>query len=132
MYNQKQVKSTYEEDENELDICEECNRINRYCKSRYFKRNFKNWTSNNKEIDKFIQDTQLSAHRDYEESDVLRWIPYNKFYNIEYIAKGGFGRVYRANWIDENLVDKNKVIALKSLNNSKNITTEYMNEVKKK
>ena len=40
---------------------------------------------------------QLSAN--YSEK-VLEWIPYDRFYDIEYIAKGGFGKVYRANWID--------------------------------
>ena len=30
----------------------------------------------------------------------LEWIPYDRFYDIKYIAKGEFGEVYRANWID--------------------------------
>ncbi|PKY30247.1 kinase-like protein, partial [Rhizophagus irregularis] len=63
-----------------------------------------------------------------------QWIPYNKFYDIEYIAKGGFGKVYRAKWID-GCIDKwdnknqnwkrygsNMFVALKSLNNSENIS----------
>ena len=70
------------------------------CNAIYFQRNFNNWTSSNKDIDKFIQDAQLSAHTDYTLRFVLEWIPYDNFYNIEFIAKGGFGKVYRANWID--------------------------------
>ncbi|POG82137.1 hypothetical protein GLOIN_2v1498982, partial [Rhizophagus irregularis DAOM 181602=DAOM 197198] len=31
---------------------------------------------------------------------IIEWIPYNRFYDIKYIAKGGFGKVYKANWID--------------------------------
>ena len=66
---------------------------------------------------------------------------YDRFYDIEYIAKGGFGKVYRANWIDgyiHNWDNENKnwcrpysneFVALKSLNNSKNVTLEFMNEV---
>ena len=74
--------------------------------------------------------------------EVLDWIPYDRFYDIKYIAKGGFGKVYRANWIDgriekwdnknQNWVRgyPNKFVALKSLNNSKNVTLEYINKVK--
>ncbi|RIA93986.1 kinase-like domain-containing protein, partial [Glomus cerebriforme] len=69
------------------------------------------------------------------------WIPYDRFYNIKYIAKGGFGKVYKANWIDGFIVywdnksrnwkrnGSNKYVALKSLNNSKNITSEFINEI---
>jgi len=43
----------------------------------------KNWTSGNSNIDKFIQSTQLS-HHNYK---ALKWIPYDKFYDIEYILQ---------------------------------------------
>jgi hypothetical protein len=118
------------------DICNECNNI---CNSIHFQHNFENWTSGNNNINKFIQDTQLSAHDDVKRA--LEWIPYNRFYDIKYIAKGGFGKVYRANWIDGcfsnwdfnnkswERKDQNMFVALKSLNNSKNVTLEFMNEV---
>ncbi|GBC24836.2 kinase-like domain-containing protein [Rhizophagus irregularis DAOM 181602=DAOM 197198] len=83
--------------------CRECKQENTgmlYCKAcnvKHFQQNFKNWTSGNNDIDKFIQDNQLSANF---YGQVLEWIPYNKLYDIEYIAKGGFGKVYRAKWID--------------------------------
>ena len=72
---------------------------------------------------------------------VLEWIPYDRFYDIEYIAKGGFGKVYRAKWkdgfvhhwdINYKSWERNGSkmdVALKSLNNSKNVTFEFMNEV---
>jgi hypothetical protein len=41
------------------EICRKCNNI---CSSVYFQKNFENWTSGNNDIDKFIQDAQLSAH----------------------------------------------------------------------
>jgi hypothetical protein len=115
------------------NICEECNHK---CNSIYFQQNFINWTSGNNDIDKFIQDHQLSAHNDV--SNVLEWIPYNKFYNIKYITKVG---MYRANWIDgkisnwdyENQNWKRKgqimIVTLKNLYNSEDITSEFMNEV---
>src|SRR5205823_5129126 len=116
------------------EICKQCGIE---CNAKHFQQNFENWTSGNNDIDKFIQDTQLSAHDNAKEA--LEWIPYNRFYNINYIAKGGFDKVYRANWID-GFIDEwdnknwkregqNKFVALKSLNNSKNVTLEFINEV---
>src|SRR6266536_4032616 len=83
--------------------CKECNQANtafdwcKACNAKRFQQNFEKWTSGNVDIDKFIQDTQLSANYYCE---VLEWIPFDRFYDIEYIAKGGFGKVYRANWIN--------------------------------
>ena len=125
-------------------LCKECNQENtgfewcKACNAKHFQQNFEKWTSGNVDIDKFIQDTQLSAN---ENHNVLEWIPYDRFYDIEYIAKGGFGKVYRANWIDGPInywddknknwerYNENKFVALKSLNNSKNVTLEFINEV---
>ena len=127
-----------------MDICEECNQKTKYrswcnaCNAKHFQQNFKKWTSGNDDIDKFIQLTQLSANNWY---NVLEWIPYDRFYDIEYIAKGGFGKVYRAKWINGHIdywdnenknwkrYYSNNFVALKSLNNSKNVTLEFMNEV---
>ena len=126
------------------EACEECNQKNtdyywcNPCNAKRFQQNFKNWTSGNDNIDKFIQHTQLSADYSFK---VLEWIPYDRFYDIKYIAKGGFGKVYKANWIDGNILwwdnknktwkryEPNKKVALKSLNNSKNVTTEFIKEV---
>ncbi|UZO03229.1 uncharacterized protein OCT59_023637 [Rhizophagus irregularis] len=57
------------------------------CNAKRFKDNFKNWTSGNKDIDEFIQQSQLNAvyYKKY-----LEWIPFEKFQNITYIAEGGF------------------------------------------
>ncbi|GES77253.1 kinase-like domain-containing protein [Rhizophagus clarus] len=118
--------------------CEECNNI---CSGKFFKLNFRNWTSGNDHIDKFIQDTQLSAHVDNEVfKKVLEWIPYNRFYNIEYIEKDGFDEVYRARWIDGYIYkwnyrqqnwerkDRNIFVNFKSLDNPEDITLEFINK----
>src|SRR5437867_3437786 len=125
-------------------MCEECDQENtdykwcKGCNAKHFQQNFEKWTSGNVGIDKFIQDTQLSTNNYLK---VLEWIPYDRFYDIEYIAKGGFGKVYKANWIDGFInewdnknqnwkrYESNKFVALKSLNNSKNVTSEFINEV---
>ncbi|CAB4441065.1 unnamed protein product [Rhizophagus irregularis] len=108
----------------------------------HFQQNFKNWTSGNEDIDKFIRGIQLSTYSNYNVSKkALEWIPYYRFYDIEFIAKGGFGKVYRARWIDGYIdewdneqqnwkrKDQNMFVALKSLNNSKNVAFEFMNEI---
>ena len=85
-------------------LCKECNQKNTFpnwcfaCNAKHFQQNFSKWSSGNVDIDKFIQEAQqLSANKCF---NVIEWIPYDRFYDIEYIAKGGFGKVYRANWID--------------------------------
>jgi hypothetical protein len=117
------------------DICGVCGYY--YCYTKYFRQNFKSWTSGNGDVDKFIQDTQLSAHQ-YDVSKVLEWIPYGRFYNIEYIERIG---IYKANLIDGNIIDwnkynpnwkrnnKNMLVVLKNLNNPKNITLEFKDQV---
>ncbi|POG61640.1 kinase-like domain-containing protein [Rhizophagus irregularis DAOM 181602=DAOM 197198] len=82
-------------------ICGECNepgtgkRWCQPCNAKRFKDNFKNWTSGNKDIDEFIQQSQLNAvyFKKY-----LEWIPFEKFKDITYITRGGFGKIYSAKW----------------------------------
>ncbi|PKY43978.1 hypothetical protein RhiirA4_458123 [Rhizophagus irregularis] len=42
---------------------------------------------------KFIQKTQLKATY---HSEILEWIEYDRFKNIEYLTKGGFETIYKA------------------------------------
>ncbi|GES90480.1 kinase-like domain-containing protein [Rhizophagus clarus] len=123
-------------------ICGECNepgtgrRWCQPCNTRRFKENFKNWTSGNKDLDELIQHSQINAlHR----KGVLEWIPYEKFKNITYITRGGFGKIYSADWpegsirfwdIENQKWDKcpNVKVALKCLDNSSNLSREFLNE----
>ena len=124
-------------------LCRECSQPNtgeywcQSCNSKHFQCDFNKWTSGNKEIDEFIQNFQLNATR-YEE--VLEWIPYKEFENIEYLAKGGFGTVHKAKWIDGYIwnwdIRRNNWkrisdwdIVLKSLNNSQNLAADFLQEV---
>src|SRR5581483_4877518 len=119
------------------DICKNCKSI---CNVMYFQQKFNEWTSDNDNIDKLIQETQLSAHNNTDKA--LEWIPYQRFKNFNYIKKDEFGKVYKAKWIDGkisywdvnnqswNRKNPNMIVTLKSLNNSKNITLDFMNEVR--
>ena len=106
------------------------------CRPKHFQKNFNKWTSGNEVIDKLIQDNQFLAKR----YGLLEWIPYNKFTNIKYIAEGGFAKVHSATWIDGQIKkwsqfsndwrrDGSMTIALKVLNNSENISEDFLNEV---
>jgi len=97
-------------------------------------KNFENWTSGNQEIDEFIQKSQLEAKHSYQ---VLEWIPYSEFEDIEYLDEGGFSRIYTAKWrFGKKWWTKNfllrkvlwKKVVLKILNNSQN-TTSFLREV---
>ena len=114
------------------ELCKKCNCI---CNAMHFKRNFENWTSNNNDIDKFIQDSQLLEHTENVEN-ALEWIPYDRFHSIKFIAKG---KLYRANWINGKIVkwdnenqnwkreNPNMFVILKSLNNLTDFTSELIN-----
>src|ERR1051325_1697131 len=67
------------------------------CNSKRFQQDFNKWTSGNELIDNFIQDAQLKASDNYQ---VIEWIPYNRFRNIQYLAQGGFSTIYKAIWLD--------------------------------
>ncbi|GBC03107.1 hypothetical protein RclHR1_00050015 [Rhizophagus clarus] len=124
-------------------FCEECKQPESYynwcyfCKSKLFKQNFKNWTSGNYDVDKFIQEIQIKAKN---KDQILEWIEYDRFENVEYLAKGGFGTTFKAIWKDGHISDWNcndnqwnrsgeEAVALKCLHNSQGITIEFFREV---
>src|SRR5688572_11842408 len=79
--------------ENYQLYCEKCeqkyiNELTKWCKPcqiDYFKNNFTNWTSGNKQIDIFIQEKQLNIEHSW--STVFDWIPYNQFNDIKEISR---------------------------------------------
>ncbi|EXX62655.1 Cdc15p [Rhizophagus irregularis DAOM 197198w] len=105
------------------------------------------WTSENHDIDEFIKDTIYNAKIKYINNDVyyplfLEWVPFNRFEDIKQIGEGGFAKVYSATWVDgqakyerqDDVTWKKKEsspmkIALKRLNDSQNISVEYLNEL---
>ncbi|GBC20346.2 kinase-like domain-containing protein [Rhizophagus irregularis DAOM 181602=DAOM 197198] len=122
-------------------LCKNCKQINtRYnwcqpCVSKRFQQNLKNWTSGNHDVDEFIQKAQLKTK---DKEHIVEWIEYDKFEDVEYLAKGGFGTTFKAVWKDGpirncddnqwNRDGKTKV-ALKCLHNSQGITAEFLKEV---
>ncbi|RHZ80736.1 hypothetical protein Glove_132g283 [Diversispora epigaea] len=86
-----------------LHKCSKCHRDNtgslwcHPCNAKQFKNEFDKWASGDREIDKFIRQIQLNTKKHQE---IIEWIPFDKLENVEYLAKGGFGTVYKAYWLD--------------------------------
>ncbi|GBC07334.1 hypothetical protein RclHR1_00740017 [Rhizophagus clarus] len=128
----------------ELKDCPECGkpRISfgwcKDCETNSMKQNFPYWASENKEIDELIRHTQLNAS---QTCDYLEWIPFEKFEMVKYISSGGFGSVYSALWMegprwnwDEGAQEWTRAgpmnVALKRLDNSHNISSSFINQIK--
>ena len=99
------------------------------------------WTSGNSEIDEFIKDTIYNATISNYPL-FLEWVPFDRFEDIKPIGEGGFAKVFSAKWIDgqaeyirqydgawEKKDPKPINVALKRLNGSQNMSSEYLNEV---
>ncbi|CAB5377550.1 unnamed protein product [Rhizophagus irregularis] len=95
------------------------------------------WTSENKQINNFVQEMQLEIK---DNNDIVfEWIPYSQFYEIKETGKNGLVTVYSAIWKDgplcyahndykRNMYEK---VALKCWHNSENPIESLINEVKK-
>ena len=51
----------------------------------------------NEKIARLLYEYKLTTEHYYNKH--IQWIPFDKFKNIEYLAKGGFGEVHKATWI---------------------------------
>ena len=69
---------------------------------------------------RLLYDHKLNA----DDNRYIKWIPFNEFGNIEYLAKGGFGEVQKATWIKHDVV-------LKRIYNSGDKIMDILKEVKK-
>ena len=58
-------------------------------------------------------------------NDYIQWIPFDEFKNIEYLAKGGFGEVHKATWIDGD-----QEVVLERIHNSNDKIIDILKEVK--
>nr|CAG8479567.1 4953_t:CDS:2 [Entrophospora candida] len=136
-------------------VCPECNnslpliQIDGWCKDCEkfnFQKAFSKWTSGNENIDNFIKETQLKSTRPI---DYLEWIPYERFKDIKFIDKSnndinnGYGNVATAIWLDgprwswnEEILKWQRtgetIVALKIMEKTKNINSDYFNEAEKR
>ncbi|RHZ46364.1 hypothetical protein Glove_624g29 [Diversispora epigaea] len=143
----KDIEETKELEESEnfedKGTCNECHQNNigfnwcHPCNAKKFQNEFGKWTSEDREIDEFIQQIQLNANKHQE---IIEWIPFDKLENVTYLAKGGFSTVYKANWLDGFIYywkykiedwkrSSKRDVCLKSFDNSTN-KNEFLQEIK--
>ena len=108
-----------------------------HCVRNYLKANFSNWTSGNNDIDNLIQKCQMES---FNPAMIVEWIPYDNLQNIKYLTKGGFSKIYTADWIDGGYDEwdpkgqrllriSNYSVVLKSLENVENANQSWLDEV---
>jgi len=83
----------------------------------------------NEEMAKFLYECRLNRKRHCD--DYTQWAPFDEFKNIEYLAKGGFGEVHKATWIDGD-----REVVLERIYNSNNkvidiLYKKFSNQMKK-
>ncbi|PKC08316.1 hypothetical protein RhiirA5_417071 [Rhizophagus irregularis] len=97
-----------------------------------------------KVIDDFIRYTQSNYVTTDKGDKGMEFVSYDQFKSIEFIAEGGFSKIYKATWVDgpinnwDEIIhknwnitrDNNYIVVLKKLNDSKNITSKELNELK--
>src|SRR5204863_26373 len=102
-----------------------------WCKS-CTQQNFKNRTSGNHNIDELIQKSHLNA-KSYEE--IIEWIEYDRFENVEDLVSCGFRTIHKTTWKDGCWNSKNyrwennMEVSLKCLHNSQDIIVEFLKKV---
>jgi hypothetical protein len=124
--------------------CSECNRQRtapmwcKRCDVLSLKRDFVNWTSGNNDIDNFIRYTQYNAK---QVMDYLEWIEFDQLELVtNHNKRGAFSSVYTAVWLEgpRGILDEEAdtiarsgpiKVVLKRLDNSMNISKEYMKQV---
>ncbi|POG65395.1 hypothetical protein GLOIN_2v1483159 [Rhizophagus irregularis DAOM 181602=DAOM 197198] len=98
-------------EEREVYICIESNEPGtekewcQHCNARRVKKNFKNWTSEKKDIDELIQNSQINT---VHSTKFLEWIPYENLQNIVNINEESSSKIYSAYWPEGNIYIKNK------------------------
>ncbi|RHZ48137.1 hypothetical protein Glove_557g58 [Diversispora epigaea] len=123
--------SYVKKDQNKLEYrCISCENLNDTCSDCKLMEMPK-WTSGNYDVDNIIQMTQ--SDKNANEWEIWSWIDYDKLKNKEYLAEGGFGSIWKAEWIDmpEKTIEfyKSNQVALKKLKNSQEISSEFLKEL---
>ncbi|CAG8560257.1 46526_t:CDS:2 [Gigaspora margarita] len=110
----------------------------RRCSSDKFREKFGIWSSGNKDIDNFISNAQMTA---IGCSQVLEWIPWERFSKIKHIGLGRFGSTYSAVWIDGYIThwdnrrriwgrcDFGTRFVIKIIQNSSSNISDFLNEL---
>ncbi|CAG8627798.1 153_t:CDS:2 [Paraglomus brasilianum] len=108
-----------------------------YCESLAFQAEFGKWSSGNEVIDEMIRKSQLNAA---DELNYLEWVNYDEFEDVQLVVESELGKLYTAIWktgprikynqdLGEWMRDNDITIALKELNDSTNMTDDYIRKI---
>ena len=95
------------------------------------------WTSSgDKKLDEIIRNTQLEA-KGFNSCYYIEWISYDDLKDIKKIGEGGFATVHQGEWsngprfvwVNKRYYYTNGPVALKKLENSQNVSDEFLKEV---
>ncbi|GBB88871.1 hypothetical protein RclHR1_01550008 [Rhizophagus clarus] len=67
-----------------------------FCVKKYLENRFSKWSSENEEIDLWIQNCQKNL---FKPEFIVEWIPYNNLQDIQYITQGCFNKM-KATWTE--------------------------------
>ncbi|CAG8755243.1 10878_t:CDS:1 [Acaulospora morrowiae] len=99
--NENSQSSSDNEGTKDFGTCVKCQQPNtghKWCKPYNVKRfeyEQKDLTSGDKDVDEFIREIQVNAN---ESKEFIEYISYDKFKEVEKVADGGFGIVFKAIW----------------------------------
>ncbi|GBC05832.1 hypothetical protein RclHR1_06460003 [Rhizophagus clarus] len=103
LINKKIDKYKVRENKGSRRICENCQRkclatlYCEYCVRNYLRAKFSSWTSENNIIDNLIRECQMET---LKPDNIVEWIPYDNFQNINYLIENGRSMIHKAVWID--------------------------------
>ncbi|KAG9292733.1 hypothetical protein G9A89_008321 [Geosiphon pyriformis] len=109
MHSEAYVKNIrqYAHDCNQCDLCQKSVKkdynLCRACKFIFFEKLYRDFSTGNKVIDEIIKNPiYISPKNNYSNGRVnyYEWISWERLSNINEIARGGFGIIYQATWVD--------------------------------
>ncbi|KAG9306477.1 hypothetical protein G9A89_008413, partial [Geosiphon pyriformis] len=97
------------------------------CQLIFFEKLYKNFSSGNKEVDEIIKNPiYIPPNKNnnyYARLKYYEWIPWERLSNINQIARGGFGIIYKATLID-GLIDQKSIKHYGSMEYKRKATQE--------
>ncbi|KAG9285197.1 hypothetical protein G9A89_004412 [Geosiphon pyriformis] len=109
----KEIKRITRPESHDCNECEKCQESIRdgpneciACQFIFFEKFYRDFSSGNKEVDEIIKNPIYIPPNEiycYGDLNYYEWIPWESLSNINEIARGGFGIIYRATWVDESI-----------------------------
>ncbi|KAG9300654.1 hypothetical protein G9A89_023452 [Geosiphon pyriformis] len=104
----KEIKRTTRPEAHDCNECQRCQKSIKYnssndcieCQFMFFEKHYKDFSSGNEEVDKIIKNPIYIPDNWNSQLNYYEWIPWERLSDINEIARGGFGIIYKATLID--------------------------------